>query len=114
MVSLPWSCRCSLVVIAIVIVAVVSIIVSTVFVVAVVINRRCHHCLHGRHLLSPSWRCSNGGAAMGAAMAEKVVAQQCRWQCSGGNGGTVMAMAVQGWLRQRSNGLGGAATAEAA
>jgi hypothetical protein len=76
MVSLSWSCRRGLVVVAIVIVAVVSIVVSIAFVVAVVIDRHRRRCLHCRRLLSPSWRRSNGGAAMGAAMAEKVVAQQ--------------------------------------
>jgi hypothetical protein len=111
MVSLSWSCCCGLVVIAIVIVAVVFIIVGIAFVVAVVINR-CHprrlHCLC---LLSPSWQRSNGGAAIGAVMAEKVVAQQWQWQRSDSNGGTGTAMAVQQRLRGRSDGLGGAATA---
>ncbi len=48
------------------------------------LRRRCRHrcCLHCRRLLSPSWRRSNGGAAMGregggAAMA--MAAQQRRW-----------------------------------
>ncbi len=78
MVSLLWSCRCSLLVIAIVIVAVVSIVLSITFVVAVLTDCCCRCGLHCHHLLSPSWQHSNGGAAMGAAMAEKVVAQQ--WQ----------------------------------
>ncbi len=43
---------------------------------------------------------------MGAAMADKVVAQQWQRQRSNGNGGTVTAMEVQQWLRQRSNGNG--------
>jgi hypothetical protein len=75
MVSLSWSCHRGLVVVAIVIVAVVSIVVSIDFNVAVVIDRRCRRRLHCRRLLSPSWRRSNGGAAMGAAMAERVVVQ---------------------------------------
>ncbi len=110
MVSLSWSCHCGLVVVTIVIVAIVSIVVSITFVAAVVINRRCRHRLHCRRLLSPSWRRSNGSAAMGAVMAEKVVVQQ--WQCrrSDGNGSAATAMAVQQWLRRRSNGDGGAAT----
>ncbi len=80
MVSLLWSCRHGLVVIAIVIVAVVSIVVSIAFVVAVVINRRRRRHLHCCRLLSPSWQHSNGGTAMGAAMAEKVVVQQWQWR----------------------------------
>jgi hypothetical protein len=110
-VSLLWSCCRGLVVVAIVIVAVVSIVVSIAFVVAVVMDCPHRHCLHCRRLLSPSWWRSNGGAAMGAAMAEKVVAQQWRWQHSNGNGGAATAMAVQQWLRRCSNGNGGAATA---
>jgi hypothetical protein len=75
MVSLSWSCCCGLIVIAIVIVAIVSIVISIAFVVSVAIDchRRCR--LHCCHLLSLLWWRSNGGAAMGAAMAEKVVAQ---------------------------------------
>jgi hypothetical protein len=111
MVLLSWSCCRGLVVIAIVIVAVVSIVISIAFVVAVVINRRCRRRLHCCHLLSPSWRHSNGGAAMGPAMAEKVVAQQWRWWRSNGNDGAAIAMAVQRRLRRRSDGNGGAATA---
>jgi hypothetical protein len=95
MVSLSWSCHRGLVAIAIVIITIVSIVVSIAFVVAVIINRRHRHRLHCRRLLYPLWRRSNGGAEMGAAMAEKVVAQQWQWQCSNGNGGAAMAMAVQ-------------------
>jgi hypothetical protein len=73
MVLLLWSCCHGLVIVAIVIIAVVSIVISIAFVVTVVIDRHCR-----RRLLSPLWQCSNGGAAMGAAMAEKMVAQQ--WQ----------------------------------
>ncbi len=76
MVSLLWSCHRGLVVFAIVIVVVVSIVVSIAFVFAVIIDHRRRRHLHCRRLLSPSWRRSNGGAAMGAAMAEKVVVQQ--------------------------------------
>jgi hypothetical protein len=76
MVSLLWSCHHGLVIIAIVIIAIVSIVISIAFIVAVVINCCCCCCLHCLHLLYPSWRRSNGGAEMGAAMAEKVVAQQ--------------------------------------
>jgi hypothetical protein len=76
MVLLSWSCRCGLVIVAIVIVAIVSIVVSIAFVVAVIIDHCRRHHLHCHCLLSPSWRRSNGGAAMGAAMAEKVVVQQ--------------------------------------
>jgi hypothetical protein len=111
MVSLLWSCHRGLVVVAIVIVTVVSIVVSIAFIVAVVIDCCCHRCIHYRRLLSPSWRCSNGGAAMGAVMAETVVAQRWRWWRSDGNGGAATAMAVQRRLRWRSNGNGGAATA---
>jgi hypothetical protein len=111
MVLLLWSCRPGLIVVAIVIVAVVSIVISIAFVIAVLIDCRCRHCLHCRRLLSLSWRHSNGGAAMGAAMAEKVVAQQWRWRRSDGDGGTATAMAVQQWLRQCSNSNGGVATA---
>jgi hypothetical protein len=75
MVSLLWSCCRGLVVVAIVIVAIVSIVISIAFVFAVVIDRCRRRRLHCHRLLSPSWRRSNGGAAMGAAMAEKVVAQ---------------------------------------
>jgi hypothetical protein len=50
---------------------------------------------------------------MGAAMAEKGVAQQWRWWRSNSNGGAATAMAVQQRLTQRSNGLGGAAMAMA-
>jgi hypothetical protein len=96
MVSLLWSCRHGLIVVAIVIVTVVSIVVSIAFVVTVIINRCRHFCLHCHRLLSLSWRRSNGGAAMGAAMAEKMVAQQWQWQRSNGNRG--------------SNGNGSAAT----
>jgi hypothetical protein len=94
MVLLLWSCCCGLVVIAIVIIAVVSIIVSIAFIVAVVIDRHFRHRLHCHHLLSPSWQCSNGGAEMGAAMAEKVVAQQWQWWHSNGDGGAATVMAV--------------------
>ncbi len=76
MVLLSWSCRRGLVVIAIVILATVSIVISVAFVVAVVIDCHCRHCLHCCRLLSLLWGHSNGGVAMGAAMAEKVVAQQ--------------------------------------
>ncbi len=75
MVSLLRSCGCGLVVVAIVIVAVVSIVVSIAFVVAVVIDRCCRCCLHCCRLLYLSWQHSNGGAEMGAVMAEKVVGQ---------------------------------------
>ncbi len=76
MVLMLWSCCWGLIIVAIVIVAIVSIVVSIAFVVAVIINC-CHWChLHCCHLLSPLWRHSNGGVAMGAATAEKVVAQQ--------------------------------------
>ncbi len=95
MVSLSWSCCCGLVIVAIVIVAVVSIVISIAFVFAVVIDHCCRRRLHCRRLLSPSWRRSNGGAVMGAVMAEKVVAQQWRWRRSDGNGGAATAMAVQ-------------------
>ncbi len=111
MVLLSWSYRRGLNVVAIVIIAVVSIVVNIAFVFAVIIDRRCHRCLHCHRLLSPSWQRSNGGAAMGAAMAEKVVAQQWQWRHSKGNGGAATAMAVQRRLRQRSDGNGGAATA---
>jgi len=78
MVSSPWSRRCGLVIVAIVTDAVISVAVSVAFVVAVVIER-CRPCrLHCRHLLSPSWRRSNGGAAMGRE-----------------GGGAAMAMAAQ-------------------
>jgi hypothetical protein len=111
MVSLSWSCRRGLVIVAIVIVAVVSIVVSIAFVVTVAIDCRRRHCLHCRRLLSPFWWRSNGGAAMGAAMAEKVVAQRWRWQRSDGDGGAATAMAVQRRLRRRSDGNGGATKA---
>jgi hypothetical protein len=111
MVLLSWSCCCGLVVVAIVIVAIVFIIVSIAFIVAVLIDRCCHRCLHCRRLLSPLWRRINGNAAMGAAMAEKVVAQRWQWRHSNGNDGAATAMAVQQWLRRCSNGDGGAATA---
>jgi hypothetical protein len=75
-VSLSWSCHRGLVVVAIVIIAVVSIIVSIAFIAAVVIDRRRRRRLHCRRLLSRSWRRSNGSTAMGAAMAEKMVAMQ--------------------------------------
>jgi hypothetical protein len=91
MVLLSWSCHRGLVVIAIVIIAVVSVVVSNTFVVTVVIDRHCHHCLHCHSLLSPLWRRSNGGTAMGAAMAEKVVAQQWQWRCSNGDGSAATA-----------------------
>jgi hypothetical protein len=78
MVLLLWSCCHGLVVIAIVIVAIVSIVLSIAFVVTVVIDRCCCHRLHCHHLLSPSWRRSNGSTLMGAVMAEKVVVQQWR------------------------------------
>ncbi len=91
MVLLSWSCCHGLVVVAIVIVAIVSIIVSIAFIVAVVIDCHCHRHLHCRRLLSLSWRRSNGGAEMGAAMAEKVVVQQWRWRRSNGNGGAATA-----------------------
>jgi hypothetical protein len=94
MVSLLWSCCRGLVVIAIVIVAVVSIVVSIDFIVAVVVNRCPHHHLHCRCLLSPLWQRSNGGTGMGAAMAEKVVAQQRRWRRSDGNGSAATALAA--------------------
>jgi hypothetical protein len=65
MVSSSLSRRCGLVVIAIVTIVIISAAVSVAFVVAVVIDR-CRRCrLHCRRLLSPSWRRSNGGAAMG-------------------------------------------------
>jgi hypothetical protein len=65
MVSSSLSRCCSLVVVAIVTVFVISVAVSVAFVVAVVIDR-CRRCrLYCRRLLSPSWRRSNGGAAMG-------------------------------------------------
>jgi hypothetical protein len=111
MVLVLWSCCRGLVVVAIVIVAVVSITVSITFVFAAVIDRHCCHLLHCCLHLSPSWQHSNGGAAMGAAMTEKVVAQQWQWRCSNGNDGAARAMAVQQQLRQRSNGDGGAVTA---
>ncbi len=111
MVLLLWSCCRGLVVIAIVIVAVVSIIISIAFVVAVIIDCCCHRPLHCHRLLSPSWWRSNGGAAMGTAMAEKVMVQRWRLRRSNGNGGTVMAMGVQQQLRRRINGNGSAATA---
>ncbi len=91
MVSLLWSCHHGLVVVAIVIVAVVSILVSIAFVVSIVINHCCRHRLHCHCLLSLLWRRSDGGAAMGAAMAEKVVAQQWQWWRSNGNGSAVTA-----------------------
>jgi hypothetical protein len=50
---------------------------------------------------------------MGAAMAEKVVAQQWQWQRSNDNGGTATAMAVQQRLRRRSNDNGGGGAAMA-
>jgi hypothetical protein len=100
-----------LVIIAIVIVTIVSIVVNIAFVVAVVIDHCCPCCLHCRHFLCLSWWRSNGGAAMGAAMAEKVVAQQWRWRRSNGNGGAATAWAVQRWQWRCSNSLGGAATA---
>jgi hypothetical protein len=111
MVLLSWSCCCGLVIVAIVILTVVSIVVSIAFVFAVIINRRCHHRLHCRRLLSPSWRRSNGGTAMGAAMAEKVEAQQWRWRRSNGDGGAATPIAVQQRRWRRSNGNGGTATA---
>jgi hypothetical protein len=114
MVLLLWSCCRGLVVVAIVIVAIVSIVVSIAFVVAVVIDRHRHRRLHCCHLLSPSWRRSNGSAEMGAAIAEKVVAQQWQWRRSNGNGGAATAMAVQRRLRWRSDRLSGAAMALAA
>ena len=83
MVSWPWSCHCGLIIIAIVTVAVISVAISVAFVVAVVIDR-CHRChVHCRRLLSPSWRRSNGSAAMGRE-----------------GGGAALAMAVQqrGWV----------------
>jgi hypothetical protein len=95
MVSLLWSCCRGLVIVAIVIVAIVSIIVSIAFVVTVVIDHHRHRCLHCHRLLSLSWWSSNGSAAMGAAMAEKVVAQQWQWWCSNGDSGAATAMAVQ-------------------
>jgi hypothetical protein len=95
MVSLSWSCRRGLVIVAIVILAIASIVVSIAFVVTVTIDCCRRHCLHCHRLLSPFWWRSNGGAAMGAAMAEKVVAQRWRWQRSDGNGGAATAMAVQ-------------------
>jgi hypothetical protein len=113
MVLLSWSYHRGLVVVAIVIVAVVSIVVSIAFVVAVVINHCCRCHLHCRRLLSPSWQRINGGAAMGASMAEKVVAQQRQRRRSNGNSGAATAMVVQQRLRRRSNGDGGAATAMA-
>jgi len=80
MVSSSLSRRCGLVVVAIVTVVVISVAVSVAFVVAVVIDR-CRRCrLHCRRLLSPSWRRSNGGAAMGRE-----------------GGGAAMAMATQQW-----------------
>jgi hypothetical protein len=108
MVLLLWSCHCGLVGIAIVIVAIVSIVISIAFVVAVVIHHRRLNCCR---LLSPLWQCSNGGTAMGAAIAEKVVAQQWQWKCSNGDGSAATAMVVQQWLRRRSNSDWGAATA---
>jgi hypothetical protein len=104
MVSLLWSCCCGLVVVAIVIVTIVSIVVSIAFIVAVIIDCCCPCSLHCHPLLSSSWWCSNGGTAMGAAMAEKVVVQQWQWQRSNGD-------AVQRQLRWRSDGLGSTATA---
>jgi hypothetical protein len=111
MVSLLWSCCRGLVVVAIVIVALVSIVISIAFVVAVLIDHCHRRHLHCCRLLYPSWRRSNGGAEMGTAMAEKVVAQRWQWRRSDGNGSAATAMAVQRWLRWRSDGLGGAATA---
>jgi hypothetical protein len=111
MVLLLWSCCHGLIVVAIVIVAVVSIVVSITFVVTGVIDHCRRPCLHCRRLLSPLWWRSNGGAAMGAVMEEKVVAQQWQWQHSNGDSGAATAMAVQRWLRQRSNGDGGAVMA---
>jgi hypothetical protein len=113
MVLLLWSCRRGLVVVAIVIVAVVSIVVSIAFAIAVIIDHCRRRCLHCHCVLSPSWQCSNGGAAMGAVMAEKVVAQQWQWRRSNGDGGAATAMAVQQRLRQRSDSLGGTAMAMA-
>jgi hypothetical protein len=76
MVSSPWYCRFGLVIVAIV--TVISVAVSVAYVVAVGIDR-CRHCrLHCRRLLCPSWRRSNGGAAMGRE-----------------GGGAEMAMAMQ-------------------
>ncbi len=111
MVSLLWSCHRGLVIIAIVIVAIVSIVISIAFVVTVAIDCRRRHCLHCRRLLSPFWWRSNGGAAMGTAIAEKVVAQQWQWQRSNGDGGAATAMAVQQRLRRHSNSNGGATKA---
>ncbi len=110
MVLLSRSCHCGLVIVAIVIIVIVSIIISIAFVVTVIINRCCHHCLHYRLLFWLWWR-SNGNAAIGAVMAEKVVAQGWQWRCSNGIDNAVSAMAVQQQLRQRSNRNGGAATA---
>jgi hypothetical protein len=109
MALLSWSCCPGLFVIAIVIVVVISIVVSITFVVAVIIDRCCHRRLHSWCLLSPLWWRSNGGTAMGAAMAEKEVVQQWQWQCTKGNGSTAIAMVVQQRLWQRSNGDGNAA-----
>ena len=67
-------------IVAIVTVTVISVAVSVAFVVAVVIDRCCRCRLHCRCLLSPSWRRSNGGAAMGRE-----------------GGGAAMAMATQQW-----------------
>jgi hypothetical protein len=82
MVLPPWSRRCGLVIVAIVTVAVISVAVSVAFVVAVFIDR-CRRCrLHCCRLLSPSWRRSNGGAAMGregGGAAIAMAAQQWRW-----------------------------------
>ena len=82
MVLLPWSRCCGLVVIAIVTVAIISVAVSVAFVVTVVIDR-CRRCrLYCRRLLSPLWRRSNGGAAMGregGGAAMVMAAQQRRW-----------------------------------
>ncbi len=97
MVLLSWSCHCGLIVVAIVIIAVVSIVISIAFVVAVIIKRRRCRCLHCCHLLSPLWWRSNGGAEMGAAMAEKVVVQQWQWRHSNSNGAAATVMAVQQW-----------------
>ena len=80
MVSSSLSRRCGLVVVAIVTAAVISVAVSIAFVVAVVIDRCCRCRLHCRRLLSPSWRRSNGGVAMGRE-----------------GGGAAMAMAAQQW-----------------
>jgi hypothetical protein len=113
MVLSSWSCLHGPVIIAVVILAIVFVVISPAFIVAVIIGCRCHRCLYCCHLLSPSWQRSNGSAAMGAAMAEKVVAQQRQWRCSNGNGnggaamGVAVVLAAQQW--QRSNGGGGVA-----